>query len=244
MSFKKTKTITLALLASLFISGTAFAVDWKKQQTYRNDMESEVTIEMTYFSTEYVEKSVEEETKKNLWTKDESDNYKYKLLQQLQLDKYIPIFVKFINHGPNLRMSPFDQMIRMNIGSKSLTPSDYDKRFNFRVNDERDGFVFFPRFNEKGKPYLGKTARRVKIVLDGSITPATIGKNVEFIWDVQDDDPSKLMAGKAGAKLESDRLIVRLEKLNGEKAKVQKQMDTVQSEIDMVNKRLEELQKQ
>ncbi|NLM72026.1 MAG: hypothetical protein GX181_08740, partial [Synergistaceae bacterium] len=67
---------------------------------------------------------------------------------------------------------------------------------------------------------------------------------VDFIWDVHRDDPDALYRGKAAARLELDRLIKRLDKLNAEKKELEGQLAVLNSELDTIESRVEELQRQ
>jgi prefoldin subunit 5 len=52
----------------------------------------------------------------------------------------------------------------------------------------------------------------------------------------------KFYAGEAGKRLERDRLIKRLERLNDKKSELEKELAKVTSEIAEIEQRLEELQ--
>ena len=71
----------------------------------------------------------------------------------------------------------------------------------------------------------------------------TNGRTTTFIWDVANDDPSKLYQGKAADRFESDRLIKRLEKLRKDKTTLESQLKAVDDEIGTIQKRLDELAK-
>lgn len=243
--------LTIALFLMLFLASSSMAGTedilkrWAKTRHFENDMGSELDITVTYYSSEYIEALVQSEADKNLWTADEAENYKYELLKSLQLDEYVPIHIEFNNNGSAMHMAPFDRQITIWLGNKKYTPVDYDKRFNFKLMGQREGLVYFPRYDEKtGKSLLEKT-KRVKVSLSGGISSTIDGiPTVDFLWDVYDDDPAKLFKGKAAAQLEMDRLIKRIEKLTGEKDQLQAQLDEVQAELDKINQRIEELQKQ
>ncbi|MDY3868650.1 MAG: hypothetical protein SOZ52_04715 [Pyramidobacter sp.] len=238
------KSFALALTLCLCLSSSVFSAEWKQKKEFTDDNDGSITVEATYFAAEYVERATQEQAEKNLWTADEAENYRYNLLQQLRLEDTIPIFIKFKNIGSPLRMAPFDRQIELRIGKNVLSPVDFDKRFNFKVVDEREGFVYFPRYNEKGKPYLTPKIKSVRLTINGSISPVTMGKSMDFFWDVKDDDPNRLYKGKAGARMEMDRLIKRLGNLTKKGKELQSQLDEVQDEIKMINTRMMELQGQ
>jgi len=243
--------LSLILVLVLLVGSIAFADTedvlkrWQKERTFRNDLGSELTVKVTYFSSEYIEALVTSEAEKNLWTADEMENYKYELLKTLMLDEYIPIHVEIDNRGPAMHMAPFDRQVTLWLDGDKYSPADYDKRFNFKLSDKRDGFVFFPRFDEKTGKSLLEDVKRAKVSIKGSISSTTDGiATIDYLWDVYNDDPTRLYSGKAAAQLEIDRLIKRLEKLMAEKTKLESQLSEVQSEVDMVNQRIEELRKQ
>jgi hypothetical protein len=236
------------LLAVLAASSLAAPEDilkrWSRSETYRNDMGSELKITATYYSAEYIEALVQTEAEKNLWTRDEMENYKYELLKGLQIDEYIPVLIAFDNLGPALRMAPFDRQIYMWIGKEKVSPADYDKRFNFKVTDKREGLVFFPRYDENGESLLDG-AKNVKLSLRGLISPITMRiSTIDFIWDVYRDDPSRLWSGEAAAKLEIDRLIKRVQKLDAQKADLEAQLAQINADLAEINARIEELRRQ
>jgi hypothetical protein len=242
------KTLPLALLFCLF-STVAWAADydavmsrWSKTLVFKDEFGGQVAVTATYYASEYIEAMVQKEAEKNLWTADELENFKYEILKSLQLDEYIPVMLAFDNRGPSMHMAPFDSMISLWIGGKNYTPLEYEKRFNFKLEGQREGLVFFPKYNEKTGKSLLEGVNSIRLVLSGSISPLTIGKKIDFIWDTARDDALALSSGTAAERLEADRLIKRLQKLNAQKAELQEQMQRNAEEILMIEARLEELQ--
>jgi len=244
MNNRMKKFMCVSMLLILSAAMPASSAEWHQKKQYTDNYGGDVTIEATYYAAEYVERSTQEEADKNLWTSDEAEDYRYNLLQQLKLDDTIPIFLKFTNNGPAIRMAPFEQQVYLTIGKHRLSPVDYDKRFNFKITGQREGFVYFPRYDSKGNPYLTPKVKTVKFELNGAVTPVTINKSIEFLWDVKDDDPSRLLKGKSGARLEMDRLTKRISNLTDEGKKLQDRLNEIQAEIQKVNQRMMELQKQ
>ena len=218
---------------------------WSQYKRYveREDKVSNLTITATYYSAEYIEAYVQKEAKENLWTDNELEEYKYNFVKALRLDETIPIMLKFDNNGPAMYLSPLDIFVKLRIGRNVHKPIDYDKRLNFKLQGEREGLVFFPRTDPKTGKDLLKDAKYVTLELPSSISPIVEGRETSFMWNVADDDPQKLFAGKTADKLETDRLLKRLEKLRKDKAEVDSQMKSITSEIDTIQSRLDELAK-
>ena len=219
---------------------------WTKSVKYidKENMLDNVEIKATYYSAEFIEALTQNEAKNNLWTQQETDDYKYNFLGALRLEEMIPIQIEFINNGPTMHLGPFDIMAKLLIGNKEYKMVDYDKRFNFKFQGKKDGLVYFPRFDEKTGKDLLKGVKSVKLIIASSISPVVDGKRTEFYWDVANDDPSKLYQGKTAARFETDRLLKRLEKLRKDKAEHEKQLQGINDEISTVQKRLDELAKQ
>ena len=241
---KKDKMLFITLLFILFSAVSAIASEWRQRKEWSDNYGANLEITATYYAAEYIERSTQEQAQKNLWTADEMEDYRYNLLQQLKLDDTIPIFLKFVVRGPALHMSPFERHIYLWVGKHRLAPVDYDRRFNFKVTDEREGFVYFPRFDEKGKPYMTPKVKTIKLEIDGSITPVTNNRHVDFFWDVKDDNPDKLLRGKSGAKLELDRLTKRMSNLTKEGKELNDKLVKIEEELRMINMRMMQLQKQ
>ena len=127
---------------------------WTKTNQYKNDIGAEMWISASYYAAEYIEALVQAEADKNLWTEDELERYKYELLKALQLEEYLPFRIEFDNRASPISMAPFDEQVTLWIGNKKYKPMDYDKRFNFKLSGKRDGMVYFPRYDEKGKSLL------------------------------------------------------------------------------------------
>ena len=217
---------------------------WSKEQKFQTIEGANLTIRATYYSAEFTEALVQSEADKNMWTKQEAEDYKYNFLKALQLDQYIPIQIKFVNNGPTMHAGPFDIMVKLRLGNKLYKPADYDKRFNFGFVGEKEGLVYFPRYDEKTGKDLLKGVKNVTLELNSTISPnVTRGKTTKFLWDVANDDPSKLYQGKAADRFESDRLIKRLEKLRKDKTTLESQLKAVDDEIGTIQKRLDELAK-
>ncbi|HOC82418.1 MAG: hypothetical protein KBG03_03805 [Synergistales bacterium] len=235
--------IFLVLLASTACAAgpESATSNWSRSLEFKDKFGGEIKITATYYAGEYIEAQMMQEAERNLWTADELENYKYELLKSLQLDDYIPIMLEFDNRGPALHMSPFDSMATLWIGNKKYSPADYDRRFNFKIEEKREGLVFFPKYDEKtGKPLLEK-AGSIRLILNDAVSPLTLGKRIEYIWDVSKDSGQFLLEGAAAEKLEVDRLIKRLQKLNKEKMELESELEEKHQEISIIEQRLEEL---
>ena len=219
---------------------------WSKSQLFKErDDIAELVIKITYFSAEYIEALITAEAEKNLWTKDETEQYKYQLLKSLQLEEYVPIFIEFDNNLAPMHLAPFDSKINLWIGNKKYSPVDYDKRFNFRLSGKREGFVYFPRYDEKTGKSLLDGVKSVRLTLHSGISEATVARgDISYVWDISKDNPEALYKGRAASRLELDRLIKRIEKLNAEKRDLENKLNELNNELSSVNKRVEELQKQ
>lgn len=219
---------------------------WAKSVKYvdREDDISNLEITATYYSAEFIEAYIQREAEKNLWTQQETEDYKYKFLQALRLDEMIPIQIEFINNGPTMHLGPFDIMVKLMIGRKSYKPVDYDKRFNFAFQGKKEGLVFFPRYDEKTGKDLLAGAKSVTLELRGAISPSlTRGNATKFLWDVANDDPQKLYQGTTAAKIETDRLIKRLENLRKDRSDEEAKLKAIDDEISTIQTRLDELSK-
>lgn len=217
---------------------------WTKWEKIVDEDGSNLEIRATYYSAEFIEAMIQKEAKANLWTQNEADDYKYKFLSNLRLDELIPINIEFINNGPTMYLGPFDIMIKLRIAGKTYKPSDYDKRFNFKFQGKKDGLVFFPRFDEKTGKDLLKGVKSVTLEFSPAVSPLLEGRTISFVWTVADDNPQKLYEGKAAGRLETDRLIKRLEKLRKDKSEEESKLNAINGEIETVQKRLDELAKQ
>ena len=204
-----------------------------------------VSLKVTYYSAEYIEALVRSEAEKNLWTKDEEESYKYNLLKTLNLEECIAFHVDFNTSGTPVFLQPFGRHLKLYAGKKILEPVDYDKRFNFKLQGQRDGMIWFPRYDEKTGKNLLEGVKELRLLISGSISQATTkGGDIRFVWNITGDDPSILNSGTAANRLELDRLIKRLEKLGAEKSTLQKQLDTLNAELAEIDSRVDELQRQ
>ena len=247
---RKTLISGLAGVAIFVFSAAAWAAPydevlnrWQKTQKF-SDAGETIAITVTYYSSEYIEALVQSEAEKNLWTADELEMHKYQLLKTLRLDDTIPVKFQFEGMGPTLHLAPFGQQVWIWIGKKRYDPVDFDPRFNFGVTEKIDGMVYFPRFDEKTGKDLLEGVGSVKVVVSGGISMAVKPVNVDFIWDVGNDDPSRLYGGQAGSRLEMDRLIKRLANLNREKEECEQRLGELNAEISTVEARMKELQQQ
>lgn len=207
------------------------------------DGSQRVDLKATYYANEYIEALVNAEAEKNLWTQDELENYKYTLLKTLNLNDSITFHIDFNVTGIPIYAQPFDRHITLLIGRKKYSPSDYDRRFNFKISGSRDGMVYFPRYDPDTGADLLKGVKELRLILDSSISQAmSRGSDILWIWDITKDRPEALASGKAVDRLEFDRLLKRVEKLNADKKELQAQMDGVNKELGDINARLDQLQ--
>ena len=241
--------VTFVLCSVTLASAESFEsvmLRWTKSIKYidKETMIDNLEIKATYYSAEFIEALTQNEAKGNLWTQQEAEDYKYKLLGALRLDEMIPIQIEFINNGPTMYLGPFDIMAKLMIGNKEHKMIDYDKRFNFKFQGTKEGLVYFPRYDEKTGKDLLKGIKTVKLIFLPAISTVTEGRRTEFLWDVGKDDPTKLFQGKTAARFETDRLLKRLEKLRKDKSEQEKQLKGINDEITTVQTRLDELAKQ
>jgi len=246
------KIISFFILAFVLVSlaaGASCADEkilsrWRQKKSFEGELGGYLDITATYYAAEYIEALVQDEAKKNLWTADETDQYKYQMLRSLNLDETIPIHIEFDNHTSTMHMAPFDKMLILWIGKKKYSPVDYDKRFNFALQGKRDGMIFFPKYDDKGKNLL-EGAKTIRLAINSGISGETMKFNsIDYFWDVHKDNPEGLYKGKAASRLELDRLIKRIEKLNAEKQDLENKLGEINGELATINKRVEELQKQ
>jgi hypothetical protein len=102
--------------------------------------------------------------------------------------------------------------------------------------------VYFPRYDAKtGKPLLAKDTT-LRLVLNGAISPVLYTREIRVVWDVKAEAEGAFSSGAAADRLEVDRLLRRMEKLNAERAELESQLDAKKREIDEVNGRIDELQ--
>ncbi|MDO5115056.1 MAG: hypothetical protein Q4D58_03025 [Synergistaceae bacterium] len=246
------KKISLLLLFALFLSLVVVGVSsadtfdqvlqrWTKSLKHVDEDGGNLEVRATYYSAEFIEALVQKEAKDNLWTQQEADDYKYKFLSTLRLEEMIPIQVEFINNGPTMHMGPFDIMVKLRIGSKTYKPADYDRRLNFKFQGKKEGLIFFPRYDEKTGRDLLKDVKSVRLEFAPAISPLLEGREISFIWDVARDDPNKLYQGTTAARIETDRLLKRLEKLRKDKAEEEAKLAAINDEIATIQARLDEL---
>jgi hypothetical protein len=203
-----------------------------------------VTIKATYYAAEYIEALVRSEAEKNLWTKDEEERYKYNLMTTLNLDECVAFHIDINITGVPAYLQPFDRHLKLYAGKQTLSPVDYDKRFNFKLQGQRDGMVWFPRYDAKTGKNLLEGVQDLRLVISGSISQATTRTgDVRFVWNIAGDDPSILSSGRAANQLELDRLIKRIDKLKTDKSSLQSQLDAIDKELTEVDQRVDELQK-
>ena len=219
------KVLTIAIfITAICATAYAAAIDnillrWRKTAKYQEGT-SNLTVAVTYYSAELVEAEIQAEAEKNLWTQDELERYKYRYLQMLNLAEMIPIKVEFVNNGPTMHPGPFDKMIKMQIGRKTYEPIDYDKRLNFAFQGEKEGLVFFPRYDEKTGKSVLDGQKRVTIELSPGISTliALRNSNARF-----------------------DRLLKRLENLRKDRSEEEAKLKAIDDEINTIQTRLDEL---
>ncbi len=240
--------LSLALLSADIVAAASSFQEtmskWERKGTYTEPGDlGRLEVKVVYYSGEYIEALLNNEAQKNMWTADELERYKYNLLKTLNLNETIPFMIEFNNNGPSMHMAPFDEQVELWIGSKKLTPVDYDKRFNFKLQGKREGMVQFPKFDSKtGKSYL-EGARTIQLKLNNGIHNF-LKNDIKFLWDVYKDNPQKLYQGKAASQLELDRLIARIKKLSDQKKDLENQITGLDRELQTIQQRVDELQKQ
>ena len=143
-----------------------------------------------------------------------------------------------------MHMGPFDIMVKLRIKNKLYKAADYDKRFNFSFQGQKDGLVFFPRYDEKTGRDLLKDVKNVRLEIAPAVSPLLEGREISFMWDVARDNPSKLYEGTTAARIETERLLKRLENLRKDKAEEESRLSAIENEISTIQSRLDELAQQ
>lgn len=240
----------LLLLLAVFIAPFAHAATkydaalakWTRKFERAGDLGGKFTLQATVYTSEYIENLMQREAENNLWTASELEDYKYNFLRDLNIDEYLPIYIEVEELGPTAHMNPFDEMISLWIGGKKYAPLEYDRRFNMPLQGKRDGMVFFPRYDEKTGKSLFEKDLTLRLSLVPGASPLVDGE-VRLTWDVKAAAMDPTISGRASDRVEVDRLIKRLEKLSGEKADLERQLRETNDEIQNVNSRIDELQK-
>ena len=246
---RKTLFLSLIFLLGVAVLPAAAAeppelARWTRGDDFTDrDGAQRVRVKVVYYSNEYIEALVKSEAEKNLWTQDETENYKYTLLKTLNLHDAIAFHVNLYVEGLPIYAQPFDRHISLTIGKKRYNPSDYDRRFNFKILGEREGMVWFPRYDPKTGEEILKGAKDIRLVLDSAISQAISPRgDAMWVWDITKDKVEGLGDGRAMDRLELDRLIKRLENLNKQRSELQLQMDSIDQELTTINTRVDELQ--
>ena len=218
---------------------------WTRRAEYSDSGGGQfVRISVTYYSAEYVEALIRSEAERNYWMQSEEDSYRYNLLRTLNLDETIAFHIEFDVTGMPMFLQPFDRHLKLYAGRAILEPVDYDERFNFRLQGQRDGMIWFPRYDANGRSYLDGV-RDLRLQISGSISHATTRTgDVRFIWDITGDDPSVLGTGTAAARLELDRLIRRVDRLKTDQSALEEQLYALNQELAELDARIDELQRQ
>ncbi|MDR2779694.1 MAG: hypothetical protein LBB28_01050 [Synergistaceae bacterium] len=215
---------------------------WSKTENTKDNLGGSFTLKATLYTAEYIEALMQSEAEKNLWTTSELEDYKYNFLKGINMDENIAIHLEMEELGPTAHMAPFNEMAVLWIGKTKYEPTDHDPRFNMPLQGKRDGMIYFPRYNEKtGVPLLNRSTT-LRLVVKGAISPVLNNKELRFIWNVQAEDAAGSISGTAADRLEVDRLIRRMEKLNTEKAELESQLEAKNKELEEVGARIEELQ--
>ncbi|MDR1510231.1 MAG: hypothetical protein LBS53_11395 [Synergistaceae bacterium] len=215
---------------------------WSKTETAKDNLGASFTLKATLYTAEYIEALMQSEAEKNLWTTSELEDYKYNFLKGINMDENIAIHLEMEELGPTAHMAPFNEMVSLWIGRTKYDSTDYDPRFNMPLQGKRDGIVYFPRYNEKtGAPLLNRSTT-LRLVVKGAVSPVLNNRELRFIWDVQAEDAAGSISGTAADRLEVDRLIRRMEKLNAEKSDLEAQLEAKNKELEEVGARIEELQ--
>lgn len=242
-------TLFLAALLVFTLSAVASAATnydealkrWSKFQEYKDNMGGRFRVRATLYTGDYIENLVQSEAEKNLWTASELEDYKYNFLKGLNLDERIAIHLELEELGATAHMAPFNEMIYLWIGSKKYAPVDFDQRFNLPLQGKRDGMVFFPKYDEKTGESLFSKDLSLRMVMVAAVSPVLGNTEVRYTWDIKAGDMDFASASSAADRLEIDRLLRRMEKLSGEKADLEAQLEGKNREIDAVRKRIEEL---
>ena len=216
---------------------------WSRSEEYRNKLGARLIVRATLYTSEFIENLIEMEAEKNLWTASEVEDYKYNFLKGLKLDDYVAIYLELNELGPTAHMAPFDEMVHLWVGNKKYAPAEYDTRFNFPLQGKRDGMIYFPRYDEKTGDLLFKKDVSLRFVMVGAASPVLDGKEVRLAWDVKAGNLDAPTIVAAADRIEIDRLLRRIEKLASEKSDLETQLDAKNREIDEVNSRIEELQR-
>lgn len=248
---KKMRHVSVLVFALLLICSFAYVTmaatkydaalaKWTRTEESEDDMGGRFNLRATLYTAEYINALMESEAEKNLWTASELEDYKYNFLRGIKLDDYIPIHLEMENLGATAHMAPFNEMLYIWIGNKKYSPAEYDQRFNLPLQGKRDGMVYFPRYDEKtGEPILKKDGS-IRLVVLGAVSPILSNKELRFTWDVKAENA--MLVGTAADRMEVDRLLRRVEKLNGEKADLETQLAAKNREIAEVTKRISEIQ--
>ncbi|MCD6363769.1 MAG: hypothetical protein J7M13_07235 [Synergistetes bacterium] len=210
------------------------------------DPTKKVKITVTYYSIELVRAIVNYEAEKNLWTRDEIENFKYRFLKNLRFADCLPFKIKIVNYGPAMHMGPFGKKLKLIVGGKEYSPVDYDKIFNFKLLGERDGMVFFPRRDKKtGREIITPGAKMLTLIISRDISPVTAEKAFDFCfrWSNPYEKISIEEYTAGEARVELERLNRRIELLLEKKKDLLEKIKKIEEELRRIRARIAELEK-
>lgn len=233
----------LAIIAAQASAATKYdaALErWTRKSETRDNMGGEFRIKITPYTSEYIDLLVESEAEKNLWTASEMEDYKYNLLRTIRIDEYFAFYLEIENLGPSAYMNPFDEMVYAWIGEKKYKPLDYERRFNMQLQGSVEGMVFFPRYDEKTGKSLFSKDMSLRFVMNGAASPVLNGKEIRITWDIKADTGTS--GGTAADRMEVDRLLRRVERLNNERRELANQLEAKDKEVSEIMERINELQ--
>lgn len=242
------KFFLAAMIVMIAACSTAFGATkydaelerWTRSEQAQDDMGGRFTLKATPYTAEYINTLMEAEAERNMWTASELEDYKYNFLRTIRIDEYFAVHLEMENLGASAHMAPFDEMCYMWIGNKKYKAVEYEPRFNMPLQGTIDGLVFFPRYDEKtGKPIINKDMS-VRFVLIGAASPALNNRDLRITWDIKAD--SGMITGSAADRMEVDRLLRRIEKLNGERDQLEEELEAKKREIKEILDRVNELQ--
>jgi len=133
------------------------------------------SIDVTWWNSKILDAYVNYVSYKETFIEDsQREEIRQNLYQQMDPNQYITFRVAIRNRGPGaLQLSPFKWHIYLlDAGGARIKCDHYDEALDraLNPNTETEGFVYFPRLNDLGKPVIGPDQKTLSVVLEDIVS--------------------------------------------------------------------------
>ena len=216
-----------------------------KKWTRTQEVKNVFSVSALFWNPEMVQAWVAKYGNENLLSMEEQNAYHSDFIQRERFNRYLvfEVTIKKIKGAALYPINfPKNTYLIDDQGNKYY-PLEFPRGFEDKIFDQVTGKIYFSRYGKDDQPIIGPETKKITLHFSRlSIDPSYVAEVIELIWENPYIPPDYTQASWQPEKEEEIlRLEERISQLESEKKELIENQKLIESEIETVKKKIEEL---